>query len=164
MLVGQAKEHDPHPPVAPGGRAGGASGQRTTRGTAPQVDFEFFDLAAIDFHGLRALLLRVTDGEPLALSALVELLLAQARRRALARTLRAAPCEPHRGEAARALAAALAQAPSVGTVVKANRDVDPVGVCTVVPLDTQRGAEPVRQVRARARERRIPPPASRAEK
>ncbi len=45
-----------------------------------QVDFEFFDLKPIDFHGLRALLVRYLDGElPFALSELVETLIEQVR-------------------------------------------------------------------------------------
>jgi hypothetical protein len=44
-----------------------------------QVDFEFFDLKPVDFHGLRALFQRYLDGElPFALSELVETLIAQA--------------------------------------------------------------------------------------
>jgi hypothetical protein len=45
-----------------------------------QVDFEFFDLKPVDFHGLRALFQRYLDGElPFALSELVEALIEQAR-------------------------------------------------------------------------------------
>ena len=45
------------------------------------MDFEFFDLTPFDFHGLRALLARLLDGElPFAVSELVEALLGQARR------------------------------------------------------------------------------------
>ena len=44
------------------------------------MDFEFFDLKPVDFHGLRALFQRYLDGElPFALSELVEALIAQAR-------------------------------------------------------------------------------------
>jgi hypothetical protein len=43
------------------------------------VDFEFFDLKPVDFHGLRALFQRYLDGElPFALSELVETLIQQA--------------------------------------------------------------------------------------
>ncbi len=45
-----------------------------------QVDFEFFDLKPVDFHGLRALFQRYLDGElPFALSELVETLIEQVR-------------------------------------------------------------------------------------
>ncbi len=44
------------------------------------MDFEFFDLKPVDFHGLRALFQRYLDGElPFALSELVEALIEQAR-------------------------------------------------------------------------------------
>jgi hypothetical protein len=47
-----------------------------------QVEFEFFDLKPVDFHGLRALFQRYMDGElPFALSELVEALIEQARLR-----------------------------------------------------------------------------------
>jgi hypothetical protein len=50
----------------------------TPHGCLAQVDFEFFDLAPIDFHGLRALLARYLDGEqPFAVSELAEELIAQ---------------------------------------------------------------------------------------
>ena len=43
------------------------------------MDFEFFDLKPVDFHGLRALFQRYLDGElPFALSELVETLIQQA--------------------------------------------------------------------------------------
>ena len=50
------------------------------------MDFEFFDLKPVDFHGLRALFQRYLDGElPFALSELVETLIAQARQARLLR-------------------------------------------------------------------------------
>ena len=49
------------------------------------MDFEFFDLKPVDFHGLRALFQRYLDGElPFALSELVETLIAQARQAVVA--------------------------------------------------------------------------------
>ena len=43
------------------------------------MDFEFFDLKPVDFHGLRALFQRYLDGElPFALSELVETLIKRA--------------------------------------------------------------------------------------
>lgn len=41
------------------------------------------------------------------------------------------------------------QANSVGTVIKANGDVDPLGVVSVLPLDLHREQACVQQVRAR---------------
>jgi hypothetical protein len=50
------------------------------------VEFEFFDLKPVDFHGLRALFQRYMDGElPFALSELVEALIEQARTGAVLR-------------------------------------------------------------------------------
>lgn len=51
---------------------------RTLSGSL-QVDFEFFDLAEIDFHGIRALLNRYLDGEQWDLSGMSDALIAQAR-------------------------------------------------------------------------------------
>ena len=54
------------------------------------MDFEFFDLKPVDFHGLRALFQRYLDGElPYALSELVETLIAQARQASCAALLAA---------------------------------------------------------------------------
>ena len=104
-----------------------------------QVEFEFFDLTPVDFHGLRALLIRYLDGElPFALSELVELLIGQVRR--------CWPCLC--GAAADTTPVRRPQANSVGTVIKANGDVDPLGVVSVLPLDLHREQACVQQVRA----------------
>jgi hypothetical protein len=96
-------------------------------------------LKPVDFHGLRALLVRFLDGElPFALSELVESLIAQVR-----------AAGPRRGSAL----SATTQGTSVGTVVKANGDVDPLGVVSVLPLDLHRKQPAVQQVRAGRRRR-----------
>lgn len=46
--------------------------------SAAKVDFEFFDLAEIDFHGIRALLNRYLDGDQWDLSGMADALIAQA--------------------------------------------------------------------------------------
>jgi hypothetical protein len=111
------------------------------------VEFEFFDLKPVDFHGLRALFQRYMDGElPFALSELVEALIEQAREsrlrrleaqhsRACSRLPPDAVCFPRR------------QANSVGAVVKANGDVDPLGVMSVLSHDRHRALPAVQQVR-----------------
>jgi hypothetical protein len=67
-----------------------------------QVDFEFFDLKPVDFHGLRALFQRYLDGElPFALSELVETLIEQARRTLLRAIRRGADLRCARGRETR---------------------------------------------------------------
>jgi len=100
------------------------------------VDFEFFDLKPVDFHGLRALFQRYLDGElPFALSELVETLIQQASASVRRRPRRCAD------------ACCSRQGNSVGCVVKANGDVDPLGVVSVLALDTHREHPAVQQVR-----------------
>lgn len=49
----------------------------TTTTSPPQVDFQFYDPADKDYHGLKALLATYLDGRPYEASALVDTLVAQ---------------------------------------------------------------------------------------
>jgi protein BCP1 len=131
---GEGSDFDELQVLAPQRLCGGKPADlRPTLCLLLQVDFEFLDLKAIDFHGLRALLQRYLDGElPFALSELVEALLAQV-------------CPEGYSQAARR--SRLLQGNSVGTVVKANGDVDPLGVMSLLPLDRHRDTDAMKQAR-----------------